>query len=62
MIRASEVVFILTTGDVVDCAKQMGVAEELITDDVLEQVKKSVESAWEGWREVIKAAISHALK
>jgi hypothetical protein len=58
MIRASEVVFILTKEDVITCAKEMGIPEEAITDDVFYKVKKGVESAWEGWPEVVKAAIS----
>lgn len=62
MIRASEVVFILTKEDVIACAKEMGIPEEAITDDVFYKVKKGVESAWEGWPEVVKAAISYALK
>jgi stalled ribosome rescue protein Dom34 len=62
MIRASEVVFILTREDVIACAKEMGIPEEAITDDVFYKVKKGVESAWEGWPEVVKAAISYALK
>jgi stalled ribosome rescue protein Dom34 len=62
MIRASEVVFILTREDVIGVAKEMGIPEETITDDVFYKVKKGVESAWEGWPEVVKAAISYALK
>ncbi|GAH40640.1 unnamed protein product, partial [marine sediment metagenome] len=33
-----------------------------ITDDVFYKVKKGVASAWEGWPEVVKSAISEALK
>ncbi|GAI85533.1 unnamed protein product [marine sediment metagenome] len=62
MIRASEVVFILTMEDVTNCAKEMGVPEQAITDDVFYKVRKGVASAWEGWPEVVKAAISEALK
>ena len=62
MIRASEVVFILTMEDVIACAKEMGIPEEAITDDVFYKVKKGVASAWEGWPEVVKSAISYALK
>ncbi len=40
----------------------MGLPEEVITDDVLNKVKKRIESAWEGWPLVIMAAISQALK
>ena len=62
MIRANEVVFILTRADVIACAREMDMPEEAITDDVFYRVKKGVESAWEGWPEVVKAAISYALK
>ena len=55
-------IFILTSEDVIECAKEMGIPKEAITDDILYQVKKGVESAWEGWPEVVKAAISYALK
>ncbi|MBA7648479.1 hypothetical protein ES703_56265 [subsurface metagenome] len=62
MIRASEVVFLLTMEDVIACAKEMGIPKKAITDDVFHRVKKGVESAWEGWPEVVKAAINEALK
>ena len=62
MIRAEEVVFLLTMEDVIACAKELGIPEEAITDDVFYKVKKGVASAWEGWPEVVKAAISYALK
>ena len=62
MIRAHDVVYLLTKEDVIRCAKEMGLPEEIITDEVLYKVKKSLEGAWEGWTEVIKAAISFALK
>jgi len=55
-------VFILTRGDVIACAREMGIPEEAITDDVFYKVRKGVESAWEGWPEVVKGAISYALK
>ena len=62
MIRASEVVFILTKEDVIACAKELGIPEEAITDDVFYKVKKGVALAWEGWPEVVKSAITYALK
>ncbi len=62
MIRASEVVFLLTMEDVLSCAKEMGIPKEAITDDIFYKVRKGVESAWEGWPEEVKAAISYALK
>ena len=62
MIRANEVVFILTMEDVVACAEEMGIPKKAITDDIFYKVRKGVESAWEGWPEVVKGVISYALK
>ena len=62
MIRGKEVVFLLTREDVIACAEEMSLPKEAITDDVFYKVRKGVESAWEGWPEVVKGAISFALK
>jgi hypothetical protein len=58
----SNTIFILTREDVVFCAGQMGIPEQAITDDVLYQVKKGVELGLEGWEDVMKDAITMALK
>ena len=57
-----DVVFILTRDDVIACAREMGMPEQAITDDVLEQVKKGVEWGLDCWAEVVKEAIDLALK
>jgi hypothetical protein len=57
-----DTIFVLTREDVIECAREMGIKEETITDDVLTQVKKGVEWGLEGWSEVIKEAINMALK
>jgi len=62
MIRASEVVFLLTMGDVIACAQEMDIPKEAITDDVFYQVKKGVEFGLECWSEVVKTALAEALK
>ena len=62
MIRASEVVFILTMEDVIACAREMGIPKEAITDDVFHRVKKGVEFGLECWTEVVKTALDEALK
>ncbi len=38
-----DTIFILTREDVIGCAKEMGIPETAIDDDVLEQVKTGVE-------------------
>jgi hypothetical protein len=55
-------IFVLTREDVIGCAREMGIAEEAITDDILAQVKKGVEWGLECWSEVVKEAINMALK
>lgn len=62
VIRAEDVVFILTKADVIGCAQEMSISEEAITDDVLRQVKKGVEWGLESWSQVMKEAIATALK
>ncbi len=57
-----DVIFVLTREDVVECARMKGIPEEAITDDVLRQVKKGVDSGLECWSEVVKEAINMALK
>jgi hypothetical protein len=59
---SSDTIFVLTKEDVIDCAREMGIPAEAITDDVLRQVKKGVEFGFEFWSEVVKEAINFALK
>ena len=55
-------IFILTREDVLECARQMKIPEEAITEDVLRQVSKGVEWGLECWTEVMQEAINLALK
>ena len=57
-----DTIFVLSQEDVVGCAREMGIPEEAITDDVLAQVKKGVEWGLGNWSEVVKEAINMALK
>ena len=54
-------IFILTREDVIACAREMGIPEEAITDDVLYQVKKGVEFGLECWTDVVKTALQEAI-
>jgi len=54
-------IFILTREDVIACAREMGIPEESITDDVLYQVKKGVEFGLECWTDVVKEALKEAI-
>ena len=55
-------IFVLTREDVIGCAREMGIPEEMITDDVLNQVRKGVEWGLGCWDVVMKEAINMALK
>jgi len=55
-------IFVLTKQDVLECAGEMGIPEQAITDDVLCQVKKGVMWGLECWSDVMKEAINMALK
>jgi len=57
-----DTIFVLTREDVIECAKEMDIPEETITDDVLRMVRKGVEWGLECWSEVVKEAINMALK
>jgi len=55
------VVFVLTREDVIECARQMDIPEEKITDEVLEEIKKGVDWGMEFWSDVVKEAIRIAI-
>ena len=57
-----DTIFVLTREDVIGCAREMGIPEEAVTDDILDQVKKGVEWGLECWCEVVKTALDFALK
>ena len=62
METGNDTVFILTKEDVIECAREMNIPAEAISDDVLYQVRKGVEWGLECWSEVVREAINMALK
>jgi hypothetical protein len=58
----TDTIFVLSKEDVIDCAREMGIPEESITDDILAHIKKGVEWGLECWSNVVKEAINMALK
>ncbi len=57
-----DTIFVLTREDVMECAREMGIPDEAITDDVLRMVRKGVDNGLECWSMVMKEAINMALK
>lgn len=58
----TDVIFVLTKEDVIEFAREMGIPEAAITDDVLAQIKKGIEWGLECWSTVVREAINGALK
>jgi len=54
-----DIVVILKKDDIIACAQEMGIAQEAITDDVLDRVKQGVQSALEGSTEVVMATTKY---
>ena len=57
-----DTIFVLTREDVIECAREIDITEEAITDDVFRMVRKGVDNGLECWSEVVKEAITIALK
>ncbi len=57
-----DTIFILTREDVIDCARELNVPAEQITDEVLQDVKKGVDWGMEFWSDVVKEAIRIAIE
>ena len=62
MKSSGDTVFALTMKDVIECARELGIPEKVITDDVLEGVVQGIELDGRWWRDVVKDAINYALK
>jgi hypothetical protein len=57
-----DTVFILTREDIIDCARELNIPEEDITDEVLQEIKKGVDWGMEFWSDVVKEAIRIAIE
>ena len=53
---------ILTRDDVLECANELGMSEEQISEDVLKLVKKKVRQDLRGWHEIVKGMVKEAIK
>ena len=56
-----DIIFVLTREDVIECARELDIPEEAITDEVLEEIKKGVDWGMEFWSNVVKEAIRIAI-
>ena len=54
--------FVVTKDSVFTCANELGIAEEQITDDVLEVVREKVSQVLGDWREVVKSMVKETIE
>ncbi len=55
-------VLTVTRDDILAGANELGIAEEQVTDDVIELVKRRVSQDLSHWREVVKSLVKDAIK
>jgi hypothetical protein len=52
----------LTRDDVLECANELGMSEEQISEDVIELVKNNIRQNLTGWREIVRGMVKEAIK
>ena len=52
----------VTRDDVMAGADELGIPEEQVTDDVIEQVKRKVSQSLRDWREVVQNMVKDAIR
>jgi hypothetical protein len=55
-----EIVFILTTDDILARAKELGITEEQLTDEAIELIKNRLEAEFKRWPEIVKETLAQA--
>lgn len=55
-----EIIFRLTRDDVLACAKELGIAEEQLTDEIIELIKNRLEAELNRWPEIVKETLAQA--
>ena len=56
-----DIIFMLTKGDILACASELGISKEQVTDNVIELVKKKISLGLGNWPEVVKSALNEAI-
>ncbi len=54
--------FTVTRNDILACADELGMSEELVTDDMIETVKGELGQRLGDWRDVIKDMVKEVIK
>jgi hypothetical protein len=54
------ILFALTKDDVLACAKEIGIAKERVTDEVIKLIENRLEAEFGRWPEIVKETITRA--
>ncbi len=54
--------FVITKGSVLDCANEVGVPEEQLTDDLIELVRQRISQVLGDWRESVRGMVKETIK
>jgi hypothetical protein len=58
--QGKDVIFTLTRDDVLACAKELKIAQERITDELLELVENRLEAEFSRWPQIAKEVLIQA--
>jgi hypothetical protein len=57
-----DIVFTMTRDQVLACARELGIAEEQLTDEVMGLVRDRLEAEFRRWPEIVKEILSRAAR
>lgn len=60
--KQKDIIFIVTKEQVLACARKLGIAEEQLTDEVIELVKDRLETEFSHWPEIVKEILTRAAR
>ena len=63
MLKGTEgnIIFMLTRDDLLDCASELEICRERVTDNVIELVKRKINLGLGNWPEVVRRALKEAI-
>jgi len=60
--HGKDIIFALTKDEVLACARELGIAEEQVTDEALELIKDKIKREFSRWPEIVKEILTQAVQ
>jgi len=60
MPKKQDIIFTLTRDQVLDCARELKMTEDQLTDDTIELVKDKINREFSHWPEIVKQTLTQA--